>query len=390
MIVTSTSEAFQTRVRRSVFWIALSLSAFAAALSAVRTNGDWPFFVQMSRAFTDESGLHVYGDHSNIQSGPVSLIVVRLFSIGGLNSVVVSSVLFAALGCITGGALYRARMERDVGEPRDLDFTAVIGCVVLMFWWSFLKACGHLDDAMVLTIAAVAFLLIVRNQRFAAALLIGIALAVKPWAIFLLPLTMDRADWRSRRGTYPLVSVATGALIWAPFIIADRGTLDGFRPTVRLAPDSVLRLFGFDGTDLSSTLRMSQLLIALIITTVAVLRGKFGSALLGGFAVRLATDPATWSYYTPGFILGAVAWDLFDSRSRVPWATLVSSYLLAPPWVVPDMEDRARFRLMACALALTLVCWPGRRRSKGTSDNDLGIHRIQPYARNQNSFSERC
>ena len=145
-MITTRVDALGSWTKRSFFWIALAMSAFAATLSAVRTNGDWPFFVTMSRAFTDVSELHVYADYPNIQSGPVSLLVIRFFSIGVLNSVAVNSVLFASLGCVAGGALYCARAAAGVGEKREIDFTAVVGCVVLMFWWSFLKACGHLDD----------------------------------------------------------------------------------------------------------------------------------------------------------------------------------------------------------------------------------------------------
>jgi hypothetical protein len=65
------------------------------------------------------------------------------------------------------------------------------------------------------------------------------------------------------------------------------------------------------------------------------------------------TDPATWSYYTPGLVIGVLIWDLIDDR-RFPWATLVVAAGLAPTWLVPSDTARSVLRLV---VALAVVAW---------------------------------
>ena len=107
--------------------------------------------------------------------------------------------------------------------------------------------------------------------------------------------------------------------MWSPFILATIQTLEGMRPTVRLAPDSVLRLFGFDSSSVSSALRYVQLGLALtMVAVVAVWRRRPAGALLAGVACRIALDPGTWNYYTVGFLLGALMWDLSRCQRVCP------------------------------------------------------------------------
>ena len=61
-------------------------------------------------------------------------------------------------------------------------------------------------------------------------------------------------------------------------------------------------------------------------------------------AVRLATDPATWSYYTPALVIGVLVWDVLERR-RFPGATLIAVVGLAPTWLVPSDTAPAVMRL---------------------------------------------
>jgi hypothetical protein len=86
-----------------------------------------------------------------------------------------------------------------------------------------------------------------------------------------------------------------------------------------------------------------------------VWRGRFGGVLLAAVAVRMITDPGTWSYYTAGFMLGALAWDLYETNSITPKATWCAAVLLLPPWLIPWDDVRAITRLVACLAAVVLV-----------------------------------
>lgn len=350
-------------VRRAVYVAALAMASLAATSSAMWSpRGDWEFFRGVSRALTGADGLHVYARHANTQTGPISLLLFRIFTTQALDHKLLYATLFAALGWATVYALWRARQIIQPDTANRLDPTALLASVGLLFWWSFLQVTGHLDDAVVLTIAAFAMLLIVRRRTVPAAVLLGLTLAVKPWAVFLVPLTIDREQptWRQRL-KHPMASLVVGGAFWLPFVLADRGTLDGLQPTVRLARDSVLRLFGAEPADITSTLRIAQLAVAVGVASIGAWRGRWAAGVLGGFGVRLLLDPGTWSYYTPGFVFAAVAWDLLASRSRFPLATAAATVLLAPPWVVADVGLRARYRLIVCAAAIVVALWPWRR-----------------------------
>lgn len=348
----------------------VGLSALVSAVTARRGLNDWSFFLGMGRNMFETDGFSVYSVHPDIQSGPLSLAAVRLLSVGLLGGQVTRSIVFAGLGMLTFECLLRVRRRVGLAQSNVIDLPLVVGSVIMIFWWSSLKTYGHLDDALVLAAFAVALLLVTKGLHFPAALVLGLALAVKPWSIFLVPLTARREDFRRGALPAPVVSLVAGGLIWAPFVLTARKTLDGMRPSVILARDSVLQLFHLDAVHFPAWLRIAQLGAALAVAAVAVTRGRHAGALLGGVAVRVATDPATWPYYSAGLIVGALAWDLGVSRRRLPVMTLLLSVLLtlAPAWVVPDPNLRALMRLVACLIAVAVVIWPERSSKPATAD----------------------
>lgn len=313
-------------------------------------TGDLDFFVGISRHLTSSRGLLVYAENENAQSGPLSLLAVRAVDwIGlGIFPLVICALVMLTLYCLSHGQV----------TIDGLDLRLLIGGLILVSWWPYLKTYGHLDDALVLALAAVCLLMVLRARFIPAAVVLGLMLAVKPWAIFLLPMLVTREHVRRRSFRAPLTAVGVAAALWSPFILASVQTLDGIQPTVRLAPDSVLRLLGFDSTSVPSALRYFQLGLAFAaVAVVAVWRGRPAGALLAGVACRVALDPGTWNYYTVGFLLGALMWDLSRS-SRVPYVTLLACALLPPTWMIDVPEVRAIMRLVASACALAIVLWP--------------------------------
>lgn len=323
--------------------------ALGAVLQVTDATGDWSFFVNISTALGWHDLLHVYSAYTNIQTGPVSLGVVRsvhsLLGDGGLTWAV------WALGCAsTWFVLAGPRARRPLA-------VLVPGAAMVVVYWQYLKTWGHLDDTLTLTLAAAAYWAVRNERRGAAAVMVGVALACKPWVVFLLPLTLTRErSWRAVR--WPAVSGLVGAAFWLPFMVADDRTLEGLQPTVRLAEDSLLRLLGFEMADLTSTLRTVQLLLGLAVVTALVVRGRTAGALAAGTAVRLLLDAGTWDYYAAGLLLGAFLWDVHGGRRRWPWMTTMCALAMIPNWILLAPDTRALMRSTACCTVLAVTAWP--------------------------------
>lgn len=313
--------------------------------------GDWHFFAEISRQLTSRHGLLIYARHPDIQSGPLSLLVIRLLDALGNSAFPIA---IAALGIITVAVLERTRPAR-----RRSEMPFLLGGVLFALWWPHVHVWGHIDDAIVLTLAAVVLLLMLRDKPIPAAVVLGLMLAVKPWVVFLIPLLLWRAPPGWRRFRPAMLCLAVGAALWSPFFIASFRTLDGLRPHVEVAPDSVLHLFGFAASQVPSGLRFVQLGLALgAVAVVTLIRDRPAGALFAGVAVRLALEPATWNYYTIGFIVGAFMWDLSISTRRLPWVTAVAFALLPPALIFQSPDVRAALRLLACVGALVMLVGP--------------------------------
>ncbi|MCU1368001.1 MAG: hypothetical protein JWN39_3640 [Ilumatobacteraceae bacterium] len=340
------------RIFRHRYPILLFVAGAAAVAAGGR--GDWNVFVGAGRAMLDRGGLEVFVHHGDIQTGPLTLLTARLLSDTPRGGFVLCVVVCGALGLLTIRTVEKLAMQvRDQWEV--VCATTLIGGPVLLFWWSKLASYGHIDDAAVLTLAVVALHEVRTRSRIHAGLLLGVAIAFKPWAVVLLPLLLVRGGSWHRRLRPMVVGLAVGGLPWLPFLIADPDTLRSIRTTVHVSSGSVIRLFGFSDANVPSWLRIAQLLGALSIAFVAVWRRSSSGVILAALAVRIATDPGTWSYYTVGLVLGAFIWDVLETRSVIPWATLVGSALLAPTWLIRSDDGRAAMRLFACVLAVSVV-----------------------------------
>lgn len=370
MPIHETVPSFVTGRILRVRYAILSLIAIASGVVA-GGRGDWDQFAQTGRDMLGADGLQVFVRKLDTQTGPVALLVVRLFAVTPRDGFVLCTVVCAALGLVSIRCAELAAIlgsEPGGGRRARAALTSLVGGVLLVFAWAKLGGYGHLDDAIVLTIA-VGSLLLVRTDRWvAAAVLLGVALAVKPWAVLFLPLLLALRSDRPRLGLglgdladvwqrwrYVVLASCIGVALWAPFLVAAPSTLRSIRPTVRVASDSVLRLFGIDDASLPNWLRIAQLMAAIAIGLLAVQRRRIGGLIVVVVGVRVATDPGTWSYYTPGLVLGALAWDLGTRRRLIPVATIAATVLIAPSWLVPSDELRAALRLAAGLVAIAAV-----------------------------------
>ena len=341
------------RVLRLRYVLLATISLAGGVVAGGR--GDWNEFVAAGGSLLGRDGLHFFVRHGDVQTGPLSLVLARLFAFTPRNGFVLCTIASAALGLVAIHCLEAAHKSTRGIDRRGTELTTLVGGIVVVFWWAKLGGYGHLDDALVLTAAAASVLLIRRNRRIVAAVLIGIAIATKPWAVIFLPLTFGTFGAVRARLKPVLIASVIGALFWAPFVLAAPKTLSSLRPTVNVAADSVIRLFGFSSNDVPAWLRSAQLSGALAVAAIAMWRGRAGGVILAAIAVRLATDPGTWSYYTAGFVLGALAWDLIETDRVVPVMTLCATAALLPPWIVHSADVRAVLRLSICAAAVVVV-----------------------------------
>lgn len=318
-------------------------------------RGDWNVFVDAGRDMLGTGGLGVFVRHPDVQTGPLSLLLAPVLALTPRNGFVACAVLCAVLGLVAVRCVELARHPDREEDSQGSELTTLIGGILVVFWWAKLGGYGHLDDALVLAAAAGAMLSVRRNRTVVGAVLLGFAIATKPWAVILVPLTMGGVGPIRQRLRSPCIAVGLGALLWLPFLIAEPKTLQSMRPTVNIAPDSVLQLFGVTNDSIPQWLRTAQLLGALLLTAVVMWRGRPGGVILAAIAFRMMTDPGTWSYYTAGFMLGALAWDLYETRWLMPRTTLVAAVLLLPPWIVHSADARAVMRLGACLGAIALV-----------------------------------
>ncbi len=347
--------------------LAVPVAVGVVAMAAARdVTGDWDFFTGIARMLLGSEGLSVYAAHPECQTGPLSLLLTALLAPHG-------RVALSAAVLVTGLVALRWATRLAVG--RNLITTWALGSL-LMVWWPYLATSGHLDDALTLALASAATAMTVQGRRGPAAVLLGISLAIKPWSVFLLPLTWQPGTgvrgWRP-----PALSVFIGALMWSPFLVAAPRTFGGLQPQLRIAPDSLFRLLGIDASStIIHSLRLPQLLLSAAVVMIAVRQGRHAGALLGGIAVRMLLDPGTWNYYTAGFVLGAVMWDFHRAR-RLPVASLVATFTLLPNWMLSDLPVvRGLLRLAGCLVAIALVCTPERpvahdASASTTAANDL-------------------
>jgi hypothetical protein len=122
-----------------------------------------------------------------------------------------------------------------------------------------------------------------------------------------------------------------------------------------MAADSGLRMLGVSGHNAPEWARALQLPLAAAVAMVAAVRGRWAAVPVVAIAVRVATDPYTFSYYGGGLVAAAFLWDTACGRRR-PTATvaaLVVGYL--PIFLLPLGAHVAGWtRLIGC-VALVLI-----------------------------------
>lgn len=360
-----------SKARRLAAWVPYVAAACAyLAFHLVRGTGwrDW-YFLRVGGALVlppgSSAGVHTYASTPVLQVGPLSLLFTR-----GLAFLAPFHVRDAALAAglvlllVTLRAVERsARVGRPAGGGGELRVALTAGGMALALGWcDMVYVWGHLDDALALTGAALAWSAARRDRAWACGLWLGLAVGAKPIALlaFAVVLVLPSAIDRRRAG---LVALGAAAVPYLPFLLGDPRTLGALaRFHIDVTPGSVLHLVYSTTTPSPFWVRPAQLGLALAAGAVAVRRGRPELVLLLAAVARLGLDPGDFSYYTAELMLGALVVEAVRAPGARAWNVVGLRVLL--PWLVLDFDTHllgwppAWQRLVVLAAVVVGCCRP--------------------------------
>ena len=247
---------------------------------------------------------------------------------------------------------------------------------------------GHPEELLVSVMCIGAVLLAAARRPVPAAVLIGVAVAAKPWALLAVPAVILLAD--GRRVRTMAIALAAAAVVVAPFAVADAGSVRQ-KTTAAGATSQIFQpwqVFWFAGSSghvvrgIDGTVKpgyrqapgwlsgVTRPLILLMAPALALLmwrrRGPAGFddvlLLLGlTFVLRCLLDPWNSIYYAIPAIFAIATWE-GAVRRRVPAVSLVVSVLvwLTFKWL-PDRAPADAQSLIYLAWTVPLVAGLGLR-----------------------------
>ena len=287
----------------------------------------WHFFADGSRLLFHGSGLNLYAEHPELQTGPFSLALAAL--LGPLSPGIAKSVALVAMTA-AGPLLVLALAPMVPGAHRRRRM--LIAAMVMAPAWTVLSVrWGHLDDVLAMALAILALRAVCAERPVLAGAALAAAIGAKPWAVGFLPLLLVLPRGRLRAA----VTAAAGtALAWAPFVLANPRTLGAMHPPVGLSPASGLHALGARGTLVPAWGRALELVLSPAVALAVALATRWPGVLLVSVAVRLALDPKDNAYYIGSAALAAVVFDLLATRWTMPWTTLGTVLILWQPFVM--------------------------------------------------------
>lgn len=347
---------------KTTTWPVLAVGTIAAATAmlAVDHARAWHYFVDAAHLLVrdfgaDDGGFRLYRTHPEFQFGPIVILVAVPYawlppSVGEW-AVMVTGSLAGVVALAFGVDALRIRNRSPV-------LPLVVGVLFLVMWLRLAAYTAHVDDVLALTAVVAAGLAIERRRPGWAVAALSVAAAAKPWAIVFAPIAM-LGDVRLRIDRCLLVALLSVAT-WLPFLVAAPGTVDALRDyAIGVHVNSGLRALGLLEASTPAWVRPAQFALGLTVTTIAVVwRGSWPAAFLAGIAVRMLIDPATEHYYTTGFVLAALVWELDRWPGRLPWRTALATTVLeaaAFDVTLGGFMDTIRFVVLAGTVVVVLA-----------------------------------
>jgi hypothetical protein len=345
-------------------------------------GGDWHYYADGGRALFGGSygeggraGVHLFADHPELTTGPLSLVVARGLVVLGADGWFAAHVAIALLGL---GAIFLLERAAMVAAPlrlrRELQVASLVGGLLLVRMWNELALTGHIDDALALAGLALVAWAVVSRKPYLAGFTLAAAVTCKPWAIVAAPLL---AALPARRLLAVAMTPVAVACATAPFVLGDGRTLAASgKYNLGIAADSGLRVLHLAVGDAPHWLRAAQLAACLAVAILAVLRGRPEVVLFLALATKVSLDSQTVAYYSTAALFGALAYDLIGRRSALPVWTLFTYLVLHSSMdVVSSPMLRAELRV---AIALTPILLLLGLRRTGTPRRLIAAHGLVP------------
>jgi hypothetical protein len=321
-----------------------------------------------------DGGLSLYAHHPELQIGPVSLCVARLFSgFSQQTGQVLAEATMSALGLvmlvIVGRTAAFYYLGTGTNHRRLQQRILVAGLAFMPMWVEVSVRFAHMDDVLALFFTMLAAHALARGQATAVGVFLALAVDSKPWAISFLPLVLalPRPTWKRTL----LWFLGLVAIAWLPFYLGNLGSVAAARFTIPNQPASALRWLGVNDPDTPWWDRPAQFGLGIGLGSIAVWRGRWPAVVLVGANARILLDPSVYTYYTASILLGTLLWDAVGQRRLVPWwswMALVTLY--GGTLFLPTDSARGLVRLAFVVVSTLLVLlWPvkqpGRRSRRG-------------------------
>ena len=331
----------------------VAVTVVAAVVEALLgpTFTSWGYIRTGATVLFSPQGLHFYALHPEVQMGPLTLVVAAPFVLL-LHGAVGKSAAMVALLLVGLLTLREVRSLVDPGDRAGRRRWLLTGSGLMIGWSVVAVHNGHADDALALASCAVAVRLLRNDRPVLSALALGIGVDFKPWVLpfAAVLLLADRRRMLAAAGVLAL----TVAVAWTPFFLADPHTVNVLHYRFPIDARSTLRLIGVPDRLTPPWCRSAQLAGGAALAALAVVRGRWPSALLVVIAFRLLLDPGVRGYYDAGLLLGAV---LVDISAVIPLATLTVLLLVHLPQYLP-LHSPTLVAVLRTVALLSLVIWP--------------------------------
>ncbi len=304
----------------------------------------WHYFVTGGQLIGDvgdkAGGLHLYATRPDLQFGPLSVLAAAvLLLLGNTPALFVAQVVTALAGLLI--LLTVRSLAHDVHRdtPRVvLDRRVLLAAIPFVpVWMNLAVRFVHIDDMLALLLTTAAIFALRRRLPYVAALLLGLGVDAKPWAIPFVALLL-LVEHRDRLRCLGLWSF-TVALAWLPFLAADPRTINAGGFQIPVDPSSSLALLGLGGAGTPVWTRAVQVVGGTLLAVLAIRRRRWAGVVLLVVLARIVIDPGAHSYYAAGVVVGAAMWDLVGTSRRLPWWTMTSAlaffafrWLPQPDW----------------------------------------------------------
>ena len=296
--------------------------------------GSWGYFEKAVRYTFSSSGLELYDDHPNLQFGPVTTAVAAPFvALGRPVGVYLAAAAMGLVGLLL--LFWITGLDDGTAWRPDASRFLVTGLLVMPVWADLTVRNAHIDDVISLAFACSSLAALRRGHAAPAAVLMGLAVDAKPWALgfAVCLLALRRPQWPAAAAAF----FVTVAAAWVPFFIADPRSTAALRFALKVDNQSVLSLIGLAREPMPGWVRPAQLALGAGLGLFLTLRRRPEAALLAVLAARVLLDPETHNYYAASVVVATAIADQ-TLRHTVPWITAVTFAVLWLPHRVPAAD----------------------------------------------------